>query len=350
MVTGGDAAMRIGVVGAGFWATFQTAAWREVSGAEVVAISDRGLRRAEELAEKRGISAVYASADELLATEQPDVLDIVTAPDAHAALVRIAAAAGVAIICQKPLAPSLRQAEDLVRLCARAGVPLLVHENFRWQTTIRALKAALDAGVVGRPFRARLSFCTSFPVFANQPGLRELDQLIVADLGVHLLDVARFLFGEVRRVYCETARVTPQIAGEDVATIVLTHESGVTCVCELSFASVLEPDPFPETLAVVEAERGSLELAPQYVLRVTTCAGTVTERHRPPSYDWADPAYAVVHASMVPCLNNLVDALRGGAPAETTGADNLQSLRLAFAAYESADRGQAVEHDSKEPY
>ena len=56
----------------------------------------------------------------------------------------------------------------------------------------------------------------------------------------------------------------------------------------------------------------------------------------PPRYPWADPEYDVVHASIVECNRNLLGALRGQAPAETTGEDNLRTVRLVFAAYESA--------------
>lgn len=337
---------RIGIVGAGFWARFQAAAWGEVPGAELVAIADADVARAQTLAAAHALEA-YASVAELLVAARLDVVDVIAPPAAHFEIVEAAATAGLAVVCQKPLAPTLHEAEELVALCERNGVPLLVHENFRWQAPLRALKLALDEGRVGRPFRAHLSFVTSFPVFANQPGLRQLDRLIIADLGVHLLDVARFLFGEARRVYAETATIGEGLTGEDVATLVVRHESGVICMCDLSFASVVERDCFPQTLAFLEAESGSLELAPGPELRVTAAGETQIEACTPPRYAWADPAYAVVHASMVPCLDNLLGSLQGRGPAETTGADNLRTLRLMAAAYESAAKGQAIDLGSE---
>jgi predicted dehydrogenase len=86
----------------------------------------------------------------------------------------------------------------------------------------------------------------------------------------------------------------------------------------------------------VEAESGSAELGPDYWIRVTTEDGTLARRHPPTRYAWADPAYEVIHASIVPCHANLLAALRGEGRAETTGEDNLRTLRLVFAAYESA--------------
>jgi len=96
------------------------------------------------------------------------------------------------------MAPSLADAEAMLRACRNAAVPLLIHENWRWQTPIRHVKDELASGRIGTPFRARIDFCTSFPVFDNQPFLKDADRFILADIGSHILDVARFLFGEPR--------------------------------------------------------------------------------------------------------------------------------------------------------
>ena len=222
-----------------------------------------------------------------------------------------------------------------------ADRPLLIHENFRWQAPIRALKAELDAGAIGQPFRARLQFCSSFAVFDNQPALREAERFILLDVGTHLLDVARFLFGEAGRVYCRTASVNAGIRGEDVATVVLDQGSVHTTV-ELSYASRLADEHFPETFATIEGERGSLELRTGHQLLRTTADGTERRTVAPPSYAWADPAYDLVHASIVACHTDLLAGLRGEKRAETEAEDNVRSLRLVMAAYASAASGEAV--------
>ena len=334
--------VRIGVVGAGFWARAQVAAWREVEGVELVAVCDPAIERAEALAAAWGIPAAHAGAAELLAAHRPDAVDVIAPDHRHRELVELAVAHGTDAITQKPMAPSLEEAEAMLAAARAEGRRLLVHENFRWQTPVRALKAALVAGEIGRPFRARLQFSCSFPVFDNQPGLREAERFILLDLGVHLMDVARFLFGEVRRVFCRTARVHPGIRGEDVATVHLDHEDGMHTVVELSYASRLADERFPETFALVEGADGSLELGPGHRLRTTTAAGTTEALHPPPRHPWTEPGYELVQAAIVPCHRNLIADVRGERTAETTGEDNLKSLRLVFAAYESAARGEVV--------
>jgi predicted dehydrogenase len=116
-----------------------------------------------------------------------------------------------------------------------------------------------------------------------------------------------------------------------------------TVTCELSYASRLERERFPETFLLIEGERGSVELAPDDWVRVTTEAGTDAQRYPPPHYPWAGPGHDLVHASIVPCCANLLAALRGEATAETTGEDNIKTVRLVYASYESAETGRVVE-------
>lgn len=337
--------LRFALLGAGFWSRFQLAAWRELKGAECVAIYNRTRAKAEALARDFGIAstAVYYDPAELLARERLDFVDIVTDVASHASLARLAAKHGVAAICQKPMAASLREAEGMVEFCRQRRAPLFIHENFRWQAPLRALRAELDRGAIGRPFRARIDFISGFPVFDNQPFLAGLEQFIIADVGSHTLDLARFLFGEAASVYCRTQRIHKKIKGEDVATVVLEMRSGAHVTVNMAYAgNPLEREAFPETLVFVEGENGSAELAPGCILRTTTRRGTLVRQAPPPRFPWADPRYAVVHASIVPCNANLLGALQGRRAAETTGADNLRTVRLVFGAYESAARGKPV--------
>lgn len=115
---------------------------------------------------------------------------------------------------------------------------------------------------------------------------------------------------------------------------------------EMAYARTpLEPsarEVFPQTLAFIEGTRGSLELAANYVVRLTTAKGTQVTRHAPARYAWADPRYEVAQASIVPCCADLLGGLRGTGGGETTGEDNLKTLRLVFAAYDSARTGRAI--------
>ena len=337
--------LRVAIVGCGFWSWYQACGWREAGAGEIVALYNRTPEKAESLAKRVGGSvAVYDDAEALLRRERVDVVDVITDVDTHFKFVSLAASHRVPVICQKPLAATFEQARQMVANCKAAGVPLLVHENWRWQGAIRQLKRMLDSGKIGPVHRARIDFVTGFDVFGNQPFLRDLEQFILSDIGSHILDTARFLFGEARSAYCQTRRVHADIRGEDVATVMMRMgEHGATVTCNMAYAgNALENDRFPETYVFAEASRGSVELGGDYWIRTTTAEGTHAVRHPPPRYGWADPAYAAVQSSIVPCITDLAAGLRGERVAETSGDDNLRTVRLVHAAYESAATDRVI--------
>jgi predicted dehydrogenase len=354
-----DAKLKFAVLGTGFWANFQIPAWLEVGGVDLVALYNRTRSKAEAMAGRvtRDWGAVtpprvYDDPERMFCSEKLDFVDIITEVPAHAPLVHLAAKHGVPVICQKPMASDFETACGMVAACRKAGVPFFVHENFRWQTPIRELKRVLDAGEIGRPFRARIQLIFYKPfVFENQPMLKQLEKLALADVGSHLFDVARFLFGEPESIYCQTYRTRPDIAGEDVASATLRcilPESGgapLICNCDMSYSSRTEHEQFPQTLLYVEGTQGTVELAPDFWLRLTTDRGTFARRAPPKRYAWADPDYAVVHSSIVPCNADLWGALCCGRNAETTGEDNLKTVRLVQRAYDSAARNETVRVD-----
>jgi predicted dehydrogenase len=334
--------LKFAVLGTGFWSHFQIPAWFEVGGVELVALYNRTVSKAEAVAQKFGVPRVYGDAEELLRNEELDFVDIITEVPAHAPLVHLAAKYKVPVICQKPMASDYATCEGMVAACREAGVPFSIHENFRWQTPMRAIKRLLDEGTIGKPFRARLQFVHGLPtIFENQPFLKELEKFAFTDVGSHLFDLARFFFGEAQSIYAQTYRSRPDIKGEDVASAML-RIGDLICTCDISYSTKMERSIFPETLAFIEGDKGTIELTPDLWLHVTTDAGTTVERHAPPAYAWADPQYAVVHASIVPCNANLLHALKTGTPAETSGEDNLKTMRLVYSAYESAANNQVV--------
>lgn len=336
--------LRFAIFGAGFWARVQLAAWREVGGAECVAIYNRSRDRADTFARECGVPAVYDDAQRLLDEVRPDFVDNITEVGGHKPLSLLCAREQVPCICQKPMAASLKDARQMVAAFERSGTPFYVHENWRWQSTSRALIETLRSGVIGTPFRARLSMVSGFDVWASQPALKQLEQFILTDLGTHLLDVARVAFGEAHSVYCQLHRTLADVKGENVATVLLSMGAAHTSVTvELAYAkNPLEREVFPQTLAFVEGPMGTIEVTPDYWLRVTTRDGTHCRRHPPPRYSWADPRYDIAQASLVLCLRDLLDGLRGRRVPETTGADNLRTLELVFGAYESARADRVI--------
>src|SRR6185437_8369049 len=138
--------LKVALAGAGMISHYHLLAWsRLAEEVSLVAICDPDLARARHRAGEFGIAAAYATAEEMLAGEAIDALDIASPRETHAALVELAAERGIDVLCQKPLTPTLDEATALVR---RLGgtTRLMVHENWRFRPWYRQLASWLRAG------------------------------------------------------------------------------------------------------------------------------------------------------------------------------------------------------------
>lgn len=219
----------------------------------------------------------------------------------------------------------------------------MVHENFRWQTPIQAVRKALDSGVIGAPFWGRFSFRSGFDVFSGQPYLAEGERFIIEDLGIHTLDIARFILGDVTSLVARTKRVNPKIKGEDLATILMDHENGATSIVDVSYATKLETDPFPETLIEIDGTEGSIRLYQGYRLEVITPNGTTVSDVSPKLLSWASRPWHNIQESVFAIQQHWVDKLQTREETSTSGADNLETFALVEAAYDSAANGNRVD-------
>ncbi|SCK54585.1 Predicted dehydrogenase [Variovorax sp. HW608] len=337
MTTSGKT-LKGGLIGCGFFSQNHLHAWQQLEGVEIVALCDRDEARLKDTASRFGIKRTYQDAAQMLEAEQLDFVDIATTVSTHRPLVEMAAAARVACICQKPLANSIEDGQAMIDACARAGVPLMVHENFRWQTPIQKVREVLNQNAIGEPFWGRVSFRSAFDVFSGQPYLATDKRFILQDLGIHIIDIARFLFGEATVVSANTRRVNPKIQGEDVATLLLTHATGITSVVDCSYATALPTELFPQTLLEIDGSHGSLRLQADYQLVIHRRGGeTQTIRCEPPLHSWAERPWHNIQDSVLNIQAHWISCLRDVKEPQTSGADNLRTLKLVYAAYDSAD-------------
>ncbi len=331
------------LIGCGFFAINQMHAWQDVEGASIVAICDRDPERLKLVGDQFGIERRYVDAAAMFADGGFDFVDIATTVQSHRALVDMAASHKIPAICQKPFAKTLSDAKAMVAACAAAGVPLMVHENFRWQTPIQAVKTVLQSGVIGEPFWGRFSFRSGYDVFSGQPYLAEGERFIIEDLGIHTLDIARFILGDVSSLTARAKRVNPKIKGEDVATILLDHENGATSIVDVSYASKLATEPFPETLIELDGTKGSIRLSQGYRLEVSGPDGVAVSDASPRLLSWASRPWHNIQESVLAIQQHWTDRLANGGETSTSGADNLKTLALVEAAYESAASRRPVD-------
>jgi predicted dehydrogenase len=181
--------------------------------------------------------------------ESPDEIDLVVigAPNrAHVPLARAAIEVGIAVVVDKPLAPTAEAGRELVGAARKAGVMLTVFQNRRWDGDFLTVRRLLEEGAVGAPVRFESRFDRWRPVVADgawreRPGVEEAGGLL-ADLGSHLIDQAIVLFGPPIAVHAEVDRRRAGALVDDEFFLSLTHPGGVRSHLG---ASALEPAPGP---------------------------------------------------------------------------------------------------------
>jgi predicted dehydrogenase len=336
--------MRVAVIGCGFFAQNHLNGWRDLAaeGVELVAVCDIDSTKAEAAAKAFGVPRFYAEAEALLREEQLDFVDIVTRMESHLPLVKLACARGVDIILQKPIAPAWSEAVAVVEAARVARVRLAIHENFRYQAPMRKLKGVLDSGAIGKPTWARIAFRTGYDIYAVQPYLHNAERYVILDVGIHVLDLARFFLGEVERVSCETQRRNTENVGDDTATMLLRHRSGAVSIIECTMEARINPDPFPETLVSIEGEKGSAAVGPGLAGHIAAAGETRDLDFGSPLLSWTEQPWHTVQESVLRTQEAIVRAWRAGKEPESTGDDNLKTYALVEAAYEAAREGRAV--------
>ncbi|EAS51813.1 putative oxidoreductase protein [Aurantimonas manganoxydans SI85-9A1] len=337
-----ETSMKGALIGCGFFAQNQLHAWRDIDGAEIVALCDRDPERLAATAETFGITRTYTDAAAMFAAEELDFVDIATTVQSHRPLVEMAAGAGCHVICQKPFAETMDDARAMVAAVEAAGRTLMVHENFRWQSAVRKAIETVRSGAIGTPFFGRVAFRSGYDVYSGQPYLAEGERFIIEDLGIHILDISRALFGDVERIAATTKRVNPKIRGEDVATMLLAHEGGVTSVVDCSYATRRTPETFPQSLLEIDGAEGTLRLDAGYSLVVQTGGNETVTDVSPPILPWAERPWHNIQESVRIIQQHFVACIDAGTQPETSGADNLKTLALVQAAYRSAETGETV--------
>jgi predicted dehydrogenase len=327
--------LRVGLIGAGWVTQYHLQAWQKLAGrAEVVAIADPSAENATARGDAFGIEQRFAHAEDMLAQCDLDAVDIAAPRAVHAPLVRLAADRGLPVLCQKPLAPTLAEAEELARDVA-GRIRLMVHENWRFRAYYRDAADWIRSGRIGDVSAARLTLVTSgtlpdadgkLPAIARQPFMCTEARMLVAEVLIHHLDTLRMLLGPLDVMAAALTRTCPDIAGEDGAVIHMRSHRGAGVSLFASFAAHGAPPSQADQLEIL-GRSGAIRLdGPELRL---TAAHSETR-----TYDLA----ATYQGSYDATIAHFVDALQSGAPFETSPEDNLQTLRLVEDCYRMSGR------------
>jgi predicted dehydrogenase len=326
------------IAGAGFFAQFHADGWNRIPGVEIAAVADFVPERASAFARKWGIGKIYSSVEEMLDCERSDFLDIATRPDSHLALTCAAAERGIAVICQKPMAPAYSECERMVTVCREAGVRLVIHENWRWQPWYREIKRLIEAGRFGGVFHLAFRMRTGDGLgpepYGVQPYFRDMPRLLIYETLVHFLDTFRFLAGEIESVFCTTARVNPAIRGEDYALIQVRFAGGAKGLIDANRISGDMPPKVAFGEFRLEGEAAAVRMTPDGDLFVTDYG----KSEIPHIFDKPECGYK--GDSVGAMQNHFIECLKAGTPAESEGIHYLKTVAAVEACYRSAESGK----------
>jgi UDP-N-acetylglucosamine 3-dehydrogenase len=331
---------RVGIVGAGLTGGIHARQWIQLP-VELAGFYTRNLEHARSAAARFG-GRPFASLRALL--DAVDVVDVCTPTPAHREIVLAAADAGKDILCEKPIARHLADAEEMIAACESAGVRLFVAHVVRFFPEYARAKEILDGGGLGSPALIRTVRGGNYPAPETQNWYVDFEQGggVVLDMLIHDIDYARWCFGDVQRVFARGLTFSG-VQNADHVLLSVRFENGAIGHLEGSWA--FPPGNFRTRLEIA-GDGGLLEvdsLDPPAISatlqrdEAAEAAGVPVPQS--PMHPTDDPYYREI-AHFWSCVET-------GEPFLVAPRDALEALRVGLAAIESLRTGRAVTIDNR---
>ena len=317
--------------------------------AEVVAVVDLDEARLEQEADEYNVPGRYITAEAMFANEQLDIVSIATPNIAHKPLSLMAFEAGCHVLCEKPMAMNAAEARDMLAAAEKASKRLMINFSYRFTDQSMALKAQVDAGVLGEVYFGRTIWHRrrGLPRFGGWFGQKDKSGGgPIIDLGIHRLDLALWLMGYPQPVWVLASTynaIATRLAEEqgleydveDLGAAFIKFENGATLIMEASWAANIHDREMMET-------------------RLLGTDGGLVQRNINEGYEFEaeiylekngahfdmklQPPYQKSPSAMV----HLVDCILNDKPHIATGEEGLLVMQLLDAIYQSAAEGGPV--------
>mgnify|MGYP005837091721 CR=1 FL=1 len=324
--------LRWAVIGCGDIANKRVApAMVEDPGSELVAFFSNTLTRAEELRDRFGARKACNDLDALLGDSEVEAVYIASPQQRHCEETIRAAAAGKHVLCEKPMAVTLDECQQMVRACADAGVALAVAYYRRWYPKARKLKELIEKGAIGQPLSARIFIAGRYdPAPDDWKHWRVEAQAgggAMMDVGSHRLDIVCYLLGSPLSVAGLTGRLAMTYESPDTESLLCEMESGAHVLAQASWATAIGPDEME-----IHGTQGSLiatpfDGKPEIILRGQGEDQVIA----------VAPPAANMH---LPLIASFAARVCAGQPPEFDGTDGMQASRIISAGYRSHASGR----------
>jgi predicted dehydrogenase len=338
---------RIGILGSGFIVSdCHLIAYRK-AGFNPIAIASRSPENARKTAARHAIPRVYETYEQLLDDPSIEVLDIAVPPNIQLSLILAACERKTVrgILAQKPLGMNYAEALQAVEACERAGITLAVNQNMRFDQSVRAAKTLLDQNYLGAPVLATIEM-RAIPHW--MPWQADLGWVTLRIMSIHHLDTLRYWFGDPTRIYCST-RPDPRTKfphDDGICAYILEYENGLRCVG----LDDTWTGPAKEGAPAENYIRWRIEgLEGLAVGNIGWCKDPYTT---PSTIQYAHKGDANFHRpswteswfpdAFIGTMADLLLALETGRAPQISGRDNLHTMALVDAAYQSAKEHRAI--------
>lgn len=339
--------LRVAALGVGYFSQFHYDAWKRLD-VELVGICDQQLGPARDAAARYGVSQAFDDLETMLRQTQPDLLDIIIPPSGHLAAIRTTAVEGIDIICQKPFTSNLEEAKMAVSVARDAGILLVVHENFRFQPWYMEIKRQLSENVIGDPYQITFRLRPGDGQGSNayldrQPYFQKQQRFLVNETAVHLVDVFRYLFGEVRSVWADLRRLNPVIAGEDAGIIIFSFDGQKKAVFDGNrlVDHMAEDRRLTMGEMLIEGSDGIIRLDGNGRLYLRQFG---SDQENEIEYCWEDRAYA--GDCVFRLQRHVVEHLSSNAPIQNCAEGYLRNLKIVEHIYRSNHYGKTLQIES----
>ncbi|MEM3607720.1 MAG: Gfo/Idh/MocA family oxidoreductase [Candidatus Bathyarchaeia archaeon] len=335
-----DKPYNVCIVGYGFMGSTHASAWRLTGKAEVKAFIGRNLDRAREVASKYS-ARTYSTLSEALEKEEVDIVDICTPTYTHRDFTVEAAEAGKHILCEKPIALTLEDADEMIRASEKADVKFMVAHCLRFFAEYAKVKELVENGAIGDPVISRALRAGPLPTWGTWFSDQSKSGGVAVDLAIHDIDFLRWCYrDEVERVYASVGRLVRSDLGmDDHALILLRFRGGGIAHVEASWAV---PQQYPFTMMMeIAGTKGIISMDNHSTVPVKVVKDDSTQAYAPDTLPWIpgipfpiDPYYReILH---------FLECIEADKKPLTDGLEAKKALAVALAARESSRKGEPV--------
>jgi predicted dehydrogenase len=335
--------VKVGIVGLGIMGRVHARSYKSHPNAEVIAACDVDVEKAKAFAREFSITKIYTDFREMAEDAEIEAVSVTTPDFLHKEPVITFAKAGKDVLCEKPLATSTFDAEEMVKAAKKSGVKLMVAFHNRWSPPYAILKSRVDSGELGSPLYAYMRLCDTLFVPTKMISWASKSSVIWF-LGSHVVDLVRWIFGkEAEKVYCvkrEGILKSLGVESEDFFHYIVEFQGGAVASFENSW---ILPEKLPSIVDFASKfvfTNGCvyIDTHHSHAMRLYT----QEKSENPDLFAGPIDIHGQLIGFSVRTIWHFVDCIINDRTPLSTGEDGLAVTRIIEAALRSASEGRPV--------